>query len=79
MKAHFISRKRNESYDSLVCVCCRVFATTVYEMHPRKRITETLKEGAYSGTSFNCSDNGWLTEKLYIDWFDFFLKTTPPT
>ena len=48
-------------------------------MYPRKRITLALKEGAYPGTSFNCSDNGWITKKHYIEWFDFFLKTIPPT
>ena len=63
----------------LSCVSAAEFLLPLFMMHPRKRITETLKEGAYSGTSFNCSDNGWLAEKLYIDWFDFFLKTTPPT
>ena len=55
------------------------FSLPLFMIYSHKRITETLKEGAYPDTSFNCSDNGWIIEKLYIDWFDFFLKTTPPT
>ena len=55
------------------------FSLPLFMIYSRKRITETLKEDAYPGTSFNCSDNGWIMEKLYVDWFDFFLKTTPPT
>ena len=42
-------------------------------------VTEALKVGAYPGTSFKCSDNEWITQVLYIEWFNFFLKDIPPT
>ena len=42
-------------------------------------ITENLKEGAYPGTRFLCSESGWITQELYILWFHFFLSCIPPT
>lgn len=47
-------------------------------IHPRKRITEAFKEGAFPGTSFNCSKSEWITKELYIEWFHFLLKSIPP-
>ena len=55
------------------------FSLPPFMIYPRKRVTEALKVGAYPGTSFKCSDNGWITQELYIEWFNFFLKNIPPT
>ena len=61
----FGSFKRKESYD---CVCAAGFSLPLFMMCPRKRITEALKVGAYPDTSFNCSDNGWISQELHIEW-----------
>ena len=46
---------------------------------PRKQITDNLKVGAVPGTSFHCSDNGWVNSDLFSKWFEFFVKTIPPS
>ena len=47
-------------------------------IYPRKRMAEKLKEGAPSGTVFQCSDSGWVNTELFIQWFKFFLNVIPP-
>ena len=36
-------------------------------------------EGAHPGTLFTCTDNGWVTQEKYLEWFKFFLKNITPT
>ena len=55
------------------------FALPPMMIYPRKRIAEKLKQGAIPETYFECSDNGWINEELYIKWFKFFLAKIPPT
>ena len=59
----FGSFKRKESYD---CVFAAGFSLPLFMMCPHKRITKALKVGANPDTSFNCSDNGWITQELSI-------------
>ena len=63
----------------IVCLLHAEFSLPPFMIYPRKRITKALKVGAYPDTSFNYSDNGWITQELYIEWFEFFPKTIPPT
>ena len=73
------SAEKGKNHTILSCVSAAGFSLPPFMIYPRKRISEALKEGAYLGTSFNCSDNGWITQQLYIEWFCFFLKAIPPT
>ena len=41
-------------------------------------MTAKLTEGALSGTLFDCSDNGWINQELYLRWFKFFIANIPP-
>ena len=56
------------------CVSAAGFALPPFIIYPRKRINENLKGCAYSGTSFHCNDSGWITQELYVKWFQFFSK-----
>ena len=47
-------------------------------IYPRKRITDNLKVGAVAGTTFHCSDNGWVNAELFIKWLHFFVESIPP-
>ena len=73
------SAEKGKNHTILSCVSAAGFVLPPFMIHPRKRMTEALREGAYPGTSFHCSDNGWITQELYIEWFRFFLKSIPPT
>ena len=41
-------------------------------------MSEKLQQGAFPGTLFECSDNGWINQELYLKWFHFFLNNIPP-
>ena len=48
-------------------------------IYPRKRaVPESMKIGAVPGTIFVTSDNGWITQEIYFEWFKFFIKSIPP-
>ena len=40
------------------------------------RIAES--SGALAGTTFRCSDSGWVNGELFMDWFKLFTKMIPP-
>ena len=73
------SGEKGKNHTIVSCVSASGSALPPFLIYPRKRITDNLKEGAYPGTSFNCSDSGWITQELYIEWFKFFLTCIPPT
>ena len=48
-------------------------------IYPRKkRLPESLKEGAIPDTLFACSESDWINSSLYLLWFHFFLEHIPP-
>ena len=48
-------------------------------IYPRKRaVPESMKIGAVPGTIFMTSNNGWITQEIYFEWFKFFIKCIPP-
>ena len=72
------SAEKGRTHTILSCVSASGFALPPFMIYPRKRIADRLKKGAVPGTEFHCSDNGWITEELYLEWFHFFLKAIPP-
>ena len=36
-----------------------------------------MQSGAVPGTVFMTSDNGWITQDIYLEWFKFFIKSIP--
>ena len=37
-----------------------------------------MQSGCVPGTVFETSDNGWITQDIYLKWFKFFVKSIPP-
>ena len=72
------SSEKGRNHTILCCVSASGFALPPFMIYPRKRMNEKLKSGALPGTCFHCSDNGWITQDLYIRWFEFFLANIPP-
>ena len=72
------SAEKGKNHTILSCVSAAGFSLPPFMVYPRKRISEALKVGAYPGTCFTCSDKGWITQEVYVEWFRFFLKTIPP-
>ena len=73
------SGEKGKNHTIVSCVSASGLSLPPFIIYPRKRITENLKADAYPGTSFNCSDSGWITQELYMEWFHFFLRLIPPT
>ena len=55
--------EKGKTHTMITCVSASGFPP--FMIYPRKHMDEKLKEGAFPGTSFNCSDNEWVTQELY--------------
>ena len=73
------SAEKGKTHTVLACASASGLVLPPFMIYPRKRMSETLKEGAVPGTSFHCSGNGWVTQELYLEWFRFFIANIPHT
>ena len=62
------SGERGKIHTVVTCVSASGFCIPPMMIYPRKRMTEKLQCGAVPGTLFECSDNGWINQKLYLKW-----------
>lgn len=46
---------------------------------PRKRMSPNLTKGGPPNAIYHCSDNGWITEELFIVWLHHFILHAKPT
>ncbi|XP_031335324.1 tigger transposable element-derived protein 6-like [Photinus pyralis] len=55
---------------------CAFSATGVYVppmfIYARKRMADHLNSNGPPGAIYRCSDNGWITEDLFVDWLKHF-------
>ena len=72
------SAERGKTHTVVTCVSASGFSIPPMIIYPRKRMTAKLTEGALSGTLFDCSDNGWINQELYLRWFKVFIANIPP-
>ena len=71
------SAEKGKTHTVVTCVSASGLSIPPMLIYPRKRMTEKLKEGALPGTLFDCSDNGWINQELYLRWFKFFIANIP--
>lgn len=45
----------------------------------RVRFKNELAARAPPGTQFACSESGWITSEIFVQWFNHFIHTTKPT
>ncbi|XP_055633035.1 uncharacterized protein LOC129773453 [Toxorhynchites rutilus septentrionalis] len=45
----------------------------------RMRMHEALKKGASRGSKFSCNASGYMTVKIFNEWFDHFLEHVKPS
>ena len=76
---HITSGEKGKTHTILTCVSAAGFVLPPFLIYPRKRITESLKEGAIAGTVFNCSDSGWVNTELFLTWLKYFAQSIPPS
>ena len=72
------SAEKGKPHTLLCCVSAPGQALPPFMIYPHKRMADKLKEGCVPGTEFACSDNGWVTQELYLQWFKFFVANIPP-
>ena len=72
------SAEKGKTHTVLTCVSASGFVLPPFVVYPRKRITDNLKVGAVPGTSFNCSNSGWVNADLFYKWLSFFVDCIPP-
>ena len=48
-------------------------------IYPRKKaVPENFREGVVPGTLFKSTESGWITQEVYMEWFQWFIKVFPP-
>ena len=73
------SGEKGKAHTVVVCVSASGHAIPPFMIYPRKRaVPESMKIGAVPGTIFMTSDNGWITQEIYFEWFKFFIKSISP-
>ncbi|XP_026318149.1 uncharacterized protein LOC113228920 [Hyposmocoma kahamanoa] len=62
-------------------ICFNAAGTYVPPMliYARKRMKNELLDDAPPGFWGTCSDNGWITSKIFLDWFKKFVVYSKPT
>ena len=74
------SAERGKTHTVVSCVSASGYSLSPMIVYPRKKcVPENCKEGAIPNTLFANSANGWINTELYLQWFDFFLRSIPPT
>jgi hypothetical protein len=74
------SAERGRTHTVLSCISATGVVLPPCIIYPRKtKVPENFREGAGAGTLFCNSENGWINSEVYLEWFDFFLKSIPPT
>ena len=68
------SAEKGKTHTILICVSASGFSMPPYLIYPRKKITDVLKVGVLAGTTFQCSDSGWINGELFMDCFKLSLK-----
>jgi hypothetical protein len=48
-------------------------------MFKRLRFKFELSTGAPPGTQFACTENGWITSDVFVQWLKHFIQTTKPS
>ena len=73
------SAEKGKTHTVVACVSASGNSIPPLMIYPRKKaVPEGMKIGAVPGTIFMNSDNGWITQDIYLEWFKFFIKTIPP-
>ena len=72
------SAEKGKTHTVVPCVSASGYVISPMMIYPRKRMTEKLQQEAVPGTLFECSENGWINQGLYLKWFKFFLANIPP-
>lgn len=61
-----------------ITVVCAFSATGIYVppmfIYARKRMNPQLQKGGPSGAFYSCSDKGWITEDLFLQYLEHFQK-----
>jgi hypothetical protein len=73
------SCERGKTHTVVACISASGIALPPLMIYPRKKeVPETMRAGAVPGSMFRYSDNGWITQAIYLEWFRYFIQVIPP-
>ncbi|KAK2579080.1 hypothetical protein KPH14_010929 [Odynerus spinipes] len=61
------------------CICCMNGAGEFISpilIYKRKRMTSDVERGGPPNTVYICSESGWITFELFLEWLKHFIKYT---
>ena len=73
------SGERGKTHTVVTCISASRFVLPPCLIYPRKKaVPENFREGAVPGTLFKSTESGWITQEVYMEWFQWFIKVFPP-
>ena len=64
------SGEKGKTHTVVVCVSASGHVLPPMMINPRKKaVPESMQSGCVPGTVFETSDNGWITQDIYLKWF----------
>ncbi|XP_053600802.1 uncharacterized protein LOC128682843 [Plodia interpunctella] len=75
-----ISSTERGKLTTIVC-CCNAAGSFIppFMIFSRKRMNPRLLDGSPPGTVATCSDSGWISGPIFLDWLRHFVEVTRPT
>ena len=73
------SAERGKNHTVVTCISASGFVLPPCLIYPRKRVVpENFRDGAIPGTLFKNTENGWINQEVYMEWFQWFITVIPP-
>ena len=73
------SGERGKTHTVVTCLSASGFVLPPCLIYPRKKaVSENFREGAVPGTLFKSTESGWITQEVYMEWFQWFIEVFPP-
>jgi len=71
--------ERGKTHTVVTCISASGFVLPPCLIYPRKKaVPENFRDGAIPGTLFKNTENGWINQEVYMEWFQWFITVIPP-
>lgn len=73
------SAERGKTHTVVTCISASGFVLPPCLIYPRKKaVPDNFRDGAVPGTLFRSTENGWINQQVYLEWFQWFITVIPP-
>lgn len=73
------SAERGQTTTIMCCISASGTYVPPLLIYARKRMKPELRKNGPPGAVYRCSDNGWITEQLFLEWLQHFCDVVKPS